>query len=136
MPEEPDWQITLASSGSNCGGGAQPEVAAGIDPHAGPRRLAIGGDRAGALRDDARLHGIAARRADGLLVGQAQRRQRGAGGDAELRLDQVEARDLLGDRVLDLDARIALDEEVLAGLGIDQELDGAGVHVAARRGQA
>ena len=44
--------------------------------------------------------------------------------------------DLLGDRVLDLDARIALDEEVLAGLGVDQELDGAGVHVAARRARA
>ena len=43
--------------------------------------------------------------------------QRLAGGDAELGLDEVDARHLLGDRVLDLDARVALDEEVLAGLG-------------------
>ena len=56
--------------------------------------------------------------------------QRLAGGDAELRLDEIDARDLLGDGVLDLDARVALDEEVLAGLGDDQELDGAGVDVA------
>jgi hypothetical protein len=34
--------------------------------------------------------------------------------------------------VLDLDARIALDEEVLSGLGVHQELDGAGVLVAGR----
>ena len=94
----------------------QADVAAGIDPHARPRRFAIGGERAGALRDDARLHGIAARHADRLLVGQAQRGERSARGDAELRLDQVEAHHLLGDRVLDLDARIALDEEVLARL--------------------
>ena len=37
--------------------------------------------------------------------------------------------------VLDLDARIALDEEVLPGLGIDQELDGAGILVARGAGK-
>ena len=110
----------------------QPDIAAGIDAHAGAGRFAVGGERAGALRHDARLHGKAARRADRLLVGEAERRERRAGGDAELRLDQVEAHDLLGDGVLDLDARIALDEEVLAGLGIDQELDGAGILVLRR----
>ena len=67
--------------------------------------------------------------ADRALIAEAERRQRRAGGDAELRLDQIDARHLLGDRVLDLDARVALDEEVLAGLGEHQELDGAGVHV-------
>ena len=113
----------------------QADVAAGIDPHARPRRFAIGGERAGALGHDARLHGIAARHAGRLLVGQAQRGQRSAGGDAELRLDQVEAHDLLGDGVLDLDARIALDEEVLARFGIDQELHGAGILVARGAGQ-
>ncbi len=113
----------------------QAEVAAGIDPHARPGRLAIGADRARALDDDARLDGKAARRAGRLLVGKAQRGERRAGRDPELRLDQVEAHDLLGDRVLDLDARIALDEEVFAGLGIDQELDRAGILVARRAGE-
>ena len=42
------------------------EVAAGIDPHAGPGRLLVGGERAGAGRHDPRLHGEAARVADGL----------------------------------------------------------------------
>ena len=55
--------------------------------------------------------------------------QRRAGGDAELRFDNVDAGDLLGDRVLDLDARIAFDEVVLAGLRHDQELDRAGVDI-------
>ena len=38
----------------------------------------------------------------------------------------------LGDGVLDLDARIDLDEIELAGVGIDQELDGAGADVIGR----
>ena len=37
--------------------------------------------------------------------------------------------------MLDLDARIALDEEVLAGLGVHQELDGAGILVARGAGE-
>ena len=91
------------------------DVAAGIDAHARPGRLLVGGERAGALRR---------RRAPGRQSRAARRPpsgrrgpsvgQRRAGGDAELRLDEVDAGDLLGDRVLDLDARIALDEEVLA----------------------
>ena len=50
-------------------------------------------------------------------------------GDAQLRLHQVTPRDRLGHRVLDLDARVDLDEVVGAVLG-DQELDGARVGVA------
>ncbi len=49
--------------------------------------------------------------------------------DQDLAAHDVDAGDLLGDRVLHLDARIHLDEEPLAGLGIDEELDGAGVGV-------
>ncbi len=49
--------------------------------------------------------------------------------DADLRLHQVAPGDHLGDRVLDLDARVDLDEVVAAVLG-DQKLDGAGVGVA------
>ena len=52
-----------------------------------------------------------------------------AAGDAELRLDQVDAGDEFGDRVLDLDARVHLDEVELA-VFVHEELDGAGVLVA------
>ena len=51
---------------------------------------------------------------DGVLVAEPELGERRAGGDAELGLDEVDAGDLLGDGVLDLDARVALDEEVLA----------------------
>jgi hypothetical protein len=36
---------------------------------------------------------------------------------------------IFGHRVLDLDARIDLDEVELAGVGVHQELDRAGAHV-------
>ena len=48
---------------------------------------------------------------------------------ADLRLDDVDAGDLLGDGVLDLDARIDLDEVELVGVGIHQELDRAGAEI-------
>ncbi len=54
---------------------------------------------------------------------------RGAPGDPDLRLDDVDAGHLLGDGVLDLDARIDLDEVEFAGVGIHQELDGAGAGI-------
>ena len=60
----------------------------------------------------------------------------GAGGDADLRLYQVDAGDLLGHGVLDLDARIDLDEVEGVRVGIHQELDRAGVLVAGGAGQA
>ena len=41
-------------------------------------------------------------------------RERLAGGDPQLLLDEVEAVDELGDRVLDLQARVHLEEEELA----------------------
>ena len=52
-----------------------------------------------------------------------------AGGDAQLRLHEVDAGDGFCDRVLHLDARVHLDEVELA-LRIHQELDGACVLVA------
>ena len=55
--------------------------------------------------------------------------QRLARGDPQLRADEVDVGDLLGDRVLDLDARVHLDEDV-APVGVEQELDGARVDVA------
>ena len=59
-------------------------------------------------------------------------------GDADLRLDEVDAGDALGHGVLDLDARIHLDEVEVAGVGVLQELHRAGVAVVggARRSAA
>ncbi len=51
-------------------------------------------------------------------------------GNAQLRLDDVDAGYFLGDGVLHLDARIDLDEEEIAAVGIQQELHRAGVLVA------
>ena len=51
-----------------------------------------------------------------------------AGGDADLFVDEVDAGDRLGDRMLDLEPRIHLDEEELAVLV--EELDRAGARVA------
>ena len=53
-------------------------------------------------------------------------------GDADLRLHEVDAGHGLGDRVLHLDARIHFDEIELAGLGVLQEFDRAGVAVIDR----
>ena len=55
-----------------------------------------------------------------------------AGGDAEHLADQVDARDLLGDAVLDLEAGVDLEERDRAVLG-DEELAGPGADVPASR---
>ncbi len=56
-----------------------------------------------------------------------------ARGDPQLDLDEVQPRDELRDRVLDLQPRVHLEEVVLAEVvGVDDELDGAGVLVAGR----
>ncbi len=55
-------------------------------------------------------------------------------GDEDLRADDVDVGDLLGDGVLDLHTRVHLDEEPLLGVHIEEELDGAGVVVADRFG--
>ena len=55
-------------------------------------------------------------------------RQRRAGGDADLLDDEVDAGDHLGHRMLDLQARVHLDEVELAVLV--EELDRAGAAVA------
>ena len=68
-----------------------------------------------------------------LVLGDAQVRQGLPGGDAQLRLDEVDVGDLLGHRVLHLDARVHLDEHVLTRPlpgRVHQELHGAGVDVA------
>src|SRR5690606_26480873 len=75
------------------------------------------------------LDGVAAH--GHLLLGQ---RQWLAAGDAQLQVDEVQAGDRLGDRVLDLQAGVHLQEEdILAG---DEELHGAGPDVAHPPGEA
>ena len=62
-----------------------------------------------------------------------------AGGEPELELDKVDAGDLLGDGVLDLEAGVRLDEPELAVVVVfsgDEELERAEVAVAARPGEA
>ena len=58
-----------------------------------------------------------------------------AEGDAQLLRHQVDPGRHLGDRVLDLDAGVHLDEEELAALVVDQELGRAGAAVADRVAQ-
>jgi hypothetical protein len=102
----------------------------GIDAHAQAARRVIVGDLArggreglGVLGVDPALDGVAVDH-DVLL----RKRQRRAGGDADLLAHQVDAGDHLGDRMLDLQARVHLDEVELAVLV--QELDRAGAAVA------
>ncbi len=63
-----------------------------------------------------------------------RRADRGTLKDADLRLDDVDAGNLFGDCVLDLDARIDLDEVEGAGVDIHQELHGPRADIIGRRG--
>ncbi len=70
-----------------------------------------------------------------VLLRQTELSERRARGDAHLRLDEIHVCDLLGHRVLHLDSRIHLDENVLPRAiprCVDQEFDGASVDVADR----
>ena len=69
-------------------------------------------------------HCSAAPRSCDACPGQAEVGERLAGRDPQLGLHQVDVGDLLGHRVLDLDPRVHLDEDVVA-LRVEQELDGA-----------
>ena len=105
---------------------------AGIDPHTvqsrgqpqGAQPPDGGQEAAGrVLGVEPRLEGMAP--AGDLRLSQ---RQRLAGGDAQLPLDQIQPGDRLGHRVLDLEAGVHLDEVEAARL-VEQELDRAGVLV-------
>ena len=74
-------------------------------------------------------HSIAWPSNDDVLLREAERL---SVGDLELERDEIAAGDRLGDRVLDLDPAVDLEEEVLAGVGIEHELDRAEVAVADR----
>src|SRR5207302_11465146 len=96
------------------------ELDARVDANTGPARLAV-------ARDPPRSRQEAARRILGVdpaldrMAGEADfllpEREWLAGGDQYLLADEVEAGDRLRDRVLDLDARVHLEEEVVAGRG-------------------
>ena len=120
---------------------------AAVEANAEAGRTPIGGDATVVgneaveriLGRDAALHGMAAQR-DGALRGTGVGRIVPDGrslGDADLGSHQVHAGDLLGDRMLDLDARIHLDEVEAVGVEIVEELHRAGVEVVrlARDGQ-
>lgn len=73
-----------------------------------------------------------------VLLLQSQLRESLARGDPHLTLHEVDVGDLLGHGVLDLDARVHLDEDDLAralARRLQQELDGTGVLVADRAGE-
>ena len=53
-----------------------------------------------------------------------------AGGDGDLKLYEIEAGDLLGDRMFDLQTRVHF-QKIKIEVGVDQEFDSAGVDVAA-----
>ena len=95
-----------------------------------PVQRVFGGDAA--LQRMAAQHDVFLGRAGRVRVGADGR----PFGDADLRLDQVDARHLLGHRVFHLDARIDLDEVELPGVQVLQELDRAGVDVAGVPGDA
>ena len=105
-------------------------IGAGIDADAEAARRMEMRDRAGRGHEGARVLGVdaafdgVAEEADVVLL----HRQAAAGGDADLLVHEVDAGDRLGHRMLDLQARVHLDEVELAVLV--EELDGAGAGIA------
>ena len=121
--------VSLASSESKCAVTSAPVYVVPPSSRTPSRPGAVGGDLAGVGPEPLAgssvviRHCIAApacRSRPGQSPGRPGSRRR----DPHLGLDEVDAGDLLGHRVLDLDPRVHLDEEVVAGR-VDQELDGA-----------
>ena len=110
---------------------------AGVDPDARADRQREDLDRAGRGGERSlRVLGVEAG-LDRVALGRRRLAlQPASGRDVQLQLDEIEPGRQLGDRVLDLQARVDLEErEALLG-GLVQELDGAGVLVAGDAGQA
>ena len=109
---------------------------AGVDPHAGPGRLPVPGDRARrrhepvgrVLRVYAALDRVAGEPHVGLRPA-----QRPAACDPDLLADEVEPGHHLGHRVLHLEPGVHL-EEVVGAVGVEQALDRARVRVPDRPG--
>src|SRR6266404_7748010 len=104
-------------------------VGVGIDPHAGAARSVPGRDAARTGRESERVFGIdpafdrVPARCDVALA----QRQLLSRGDPDLVLDDVDTGHHLGDRMLDLHARVHLDEVELAALVQKLECAGAAV---------
>ena len=133
------WAMTLPSIGSYDVLTTWPLSSACVDPGAGRasargRRVPACGQEAaeGVLGVDPRLDRVPG---DGDVV--LGERQRLAGGDPQLELRPGRCPVIsLGDRVLDLEPGVHLQEVGLVGVGVEQELHGAGVLVADLRGPA
>ncbi len=116
------------------------QMRAAVEPDASATRRPVAGDAAGVgaeavggvLGGDPALHRSAMHLQR--ILTQPKVFQRLPVGDAHLAGDQVDVGDLLGDGVLDLDARIHLDEDVVAAL-VQQEFDGARVGVVDLAGE-
>ena len=80
---------------------------------------------------DAKFNGMAARHRAFVKTGQGR-----ALCDLELRLDEIEAGSHFRDRMLDLDTRIHLDKEKLAGRLVENELDRSRAFVGDAPGKA
>ena len=119
-------------------------VAVAIDADARPTGRLIGAERATgragaavgghAFQIDAQLHGKAAGGGDAGL-GQAQFRQRLAGGELNLRYRQIQTGHRLGYRMFNLNARVGFHKHEVAALLVEQKLDGTQAAVANRAGQ-
>ena len=108
---------------------------AAVEPHARARRRAVGRDHpdVGAELVGRVLGGDPALQREAVQRDRVLRETQVLQGlprrDAHLARHEVDVGDLLGDRVLHLDAGVHLDEVVVA-VAVEQELDGAGVDVA------
>ena len=104
---------------------------AGVDADARPRRQVEQCDPAGRWSEVAiRVLGVQPS-LDGVpLLGRLGAFEPAAGRHVELRLDQVEVRRRLGDRVLDLEACVDLEEGERPVARVVEELDGRGADVA------
>ena len=124
----------LDEEGVVVGGDLEALVADAIETDAVAGGLAVAEDDAGVglevvggvLSGDTGLDGVAV--GLDLVLGEAELLEGVAGGDLELGLHDIDAGDLLGDGVLDLDSGVHL-HEVVATLLVDKELDGTGVSV-------
>ena len=111
---------------------------AAVHADAGPARLAIQQDGAGLRQKSVRgILGVHAQLDRVAALGQpvGRKRQGLPGSDQQLRAHEVEAGDQFRHRVLDLQARVHLEEEEPGRFGVaalDEELDRAGVLIAAR----
>ena len=105
-------------------------VREGVDPYAGAAGHAEGANHAGRRGERLRVFGVDAAldRVAGERDVPLLERQPLARGDPDLLLDDVDAGQELGDRMLDLEAGVHL-EEIEVALVVEEELEGPGVGV-------